>query len=54
MASPFTADGSRHMEYVRERGTCADLPLDEIVTALRAVYPPELEHVGSGGDTAFR
>lgn len=34
------ADGSTHMEYVRERGVYDDLPLDEILAALRQVYGP--------------
>lgn len=36
---PFTGDGSRHMEYVLDRGTYADLPLKEILDALDAAYP---------------
>jgi len=37
---PFTADGTRHMEYVRERGIFDDLPLDAILTELRDTYGP--------------
>jgi transglutaminase-like putative cysteine protease len=36
---PFTGDGSRHMEYVRDHGCFDDLPLDDIASALRAAYP---------------
>jgi transglutaminase-like putative cysteine protease len=36
---PFDADGRRHMEYVEDRGTRADVPFDEIAANFRAVYP---------------
>ena len=36
---PFDADGRRHMEYVLDRGTRADVPFDEIAESFRAVYP---------------
>jgi len=36
---PFTADGSRHMEYVMERGHRDDLPFDEIRDCFREKYP---------------
>ena len=39
MLHPFTGDGDRYMEYVRERGSFADLPLDEIVEEFSRVYP---------------
>lgn len=35
-----SADGSTHMEYVRERGVFNDLPLDDILAALREAYGP--------------
>ncbi len=35
---PFDAEGNRHMEYVRDRGTYLDLPLDEIVRTFRNEY----------------
>jgi hypothetical protein len=35
----FDADGRRHMEYVEDRGTRADVPFDEIAANFRAVYP---------------
>jgi transglutaminase-like putative cysteine protease len=37
---PFDASGRRHMEYIRDRGTYADLPYDEIFTAWAEVYGP--------------
>jgi hypothetical protein len=43
---PFSADGSRYMEYGRDRGVFADLPLDEILAALRAEYGPQM--IGGG------
>ena len=36
---PYDADGRRHMEYVRDRGTRGDLPFDEIAENFRVVYP---------------
>lgn len=34
----FTGDGAQHMEYLDDRGAFDDLPLEEIVAALRAHY----------------
>ena len=36
---PFDAAGRRHMEYVRQRGAYADVPLDEISAAFHEHYP---------------
>ncbi|HXJ08325.1 MAG TPA: transglutaminase-like domain-containing protein [Burkholderiales bacterium] len=36
---PFDQDNRRHMEYLRERGTYADVPVDEIQRAFREAYP---------------
>ncbi|HEX9396174.1 MAG TPA: transglutaminase domain-containing protein [Burkholderiales bacterium] len=36
---PFDADNRRHMEYLRERGSYADVPVDEIQRAFREAYP---------------
>ena len=36
---PFDADQRRHMEYLRERGSFADVPVDEIQRAFREAYP---------------
>lgn len=36
---PFDRAGRRHMEYVRDRGAFADLPLDELNAACRVAYP---------------
>jgi transglutaminase-like putative cysteine protease len=35
----FTGDGTRHMEYVRERGVFLDLPLERILAGLSEAYP---------------
>lgn len=34
----FTSDGRQHMQYVRDRGTFADFPLDEMTAAIREAY----------------
>jgi transglutaminase-like putative cysteine protease len=36
---PFDEDDRRHMEYVRDRGSFADVPVDEIQAAFRETYP---------------
>ena len=36
---PFDADDRRHMEYLRERGSFADVPVAEIQRAFREAYP---------------
>ncbi len=36
---PFDAENRRHMEYVRERGSFAELPFDEIMGAFGEQYP---------------
>ena len=37
---PFDEEDRRHMEYVRERGSFADVPAAEIQRAFRELYPP--------------
>lgn len=34
----FSVDGQRHMEYIAQRGSYADLPLDEIISSFDAMY----------------
>ena len=34
----FSADGQRHMEYIRDRGRFADLPYDSLIRAFEEVY----------------
>jgi len=36
---PFDEDDRRHMEYLRERGSFADVPVAEIQRAFREAYP---------------
>jgi transglutaminase-like putative cysteine protease len=36
---PFDEDNRRHMEYVRDRGSYADVPADEIRRVFEATYP---------------
>lgn len=36
---PFDADERKHMEYLRDRGTYADVPAEEIREAFRVYYP---------------
>jgi transglutaminase-like putative cysteine protease len=36
---PFDQDERRHMEYLRDRGVYADVPVDDIQREFRAAYP---------------
>ena len=36
---PFDQDDRRHMEYLRDRGVYADVPVDEIQREFRDAYP---------------
>lgn len=45
----FAGDGSQYMEYVREHGVYADLPLDRILTAYRETYPAMVPRGRTGG-----
>jgi transglutaminase-like putative cysteine protease len=38
---PFDSAGNRHMEYVHQRGTYTDLPLEEIMQTFRQEYSVE-------------
>jgi transglutaminase-like putative cysteine protease len=46
---PFDADNRRHMEYLRDRGVFADVPVDEIQRVFRETYP---RFYGLGKDAA--
>jgi transglutaminase-like putative cysteine protease len=48
----FDALGRRHMEYVNDRGSYADVPRDEILAVFQAVYPNYRDWVreGAAGD----
>jgi transglutaminase-like putative cysteine protease len=45
---PFDESGNRHMEYVRQRGSYADLPLDEIFSTFDEFYGTSM--LGDGSD----
>lgn len=47
---PFDLAGNKHMEYLRERGSFADIPLAQLLADFRAVYPRWLH----GEDTGSR
>lgn len=39
---PYTTDGRRHMEYIRDRGTFHDLPLEQVLGGLLEAYGPAI------------
>ena len=43
----FDVEGRRHMEYIRQRGTFADLPFDTINATFAEIYGPEVTLVGA-------
>lgn len=48
---PFDKSGRQHMEYLRYRGTFADVPFDTIVAEFRQLYPKAMAtDQGAGGD----
>lgn len=47
---PFDRQGRRHMEYLHDRGTFADVPFEAIQTAFRAAYPGLMAGTGMSGD----
>ena len=49
---PYDEAGNRHMEYVRQRGTFEDLPLDEIFATFAEVYPSSMTGGGAAGSGA--
>jgi transglutaminase-like putative cysteine protease len=50
---PFDTSGNRHMEYVNQRGSFADLPFDEIMQAFDEVYGRGITDPDPTPDTAF-
>ena len=50
---PFSGDGRRHMEYIRDRGVYADLPLDLILSTFATAYPGMLDQRRAIDDAAF-
>ena len=47
---PYDRAGRRHMEYVRDRGTFADVPCATIIADFAVYYPSLRERGGSDGD----
>jgi transglutaminase-like putative cysteine protease len=56
---PFDTSGRQHMEYIRQRGSYDDLPLDEIMETFAEVYGegmiggPRPDSAEAAGDDAF-
>jgi len=57
---PFDEQGRRHMEYVNQRGSFDDLPIDDIMATFRAEYPSwfgntdgQPSNASDAGDEAF-
>lgn len=48
---PYDKAGHRHMEYVRQRGSFCEVPLDEMLADFKAYYPFWVDH-SSGIHTA--
>jgi len=51
---PYDRAGRRHMEYVRDRGAHADVPMDDIVTIFEREYPRLVEAGEAAATTRFR
>lgn len=49
---PFDTSGQRHMEYVNQRGSFADLPFEEIMATFDEVYGPSVTD-SAPADEAF-
>ena len=49
----YSVDGRRHMDYVAERGSFADLPLEEIMRTFASHYGDIPVSVGRGRDELF-
>lgn len=47
---PFDRAGRRHMEYLTDRGTFADVPVEVIQADFRDAYPMLMEQRGLAGD----
>jgi transglutaminase-like putative cysteine protease len=45
---PFDRAGNRHMEYLRERGSFVDIPLDRVLEDFRQTYPHWLQGAATG------
>lgn len=51
---PHDVAGRRHMEYVRDRGPSADVPVAEILEAFRRCYPQLAKEAPAASATQFR
>ncbi len=51
--SPFDALGRRHMEYVNDRGTYADVPREEMLAVFHEVYPNYHDWIREGAACDF-
>ena len=51
---PYDRAGRRHMEYVRERGVHADVPMADIVAIFEREYPRLVEAGAAAATTRFR
>ena len=55
---PYDRAGNRHMEYVADRGSFDDLPLDDMLADFRRIYgdafdPVDTSSAEDAGDEAF-
>jgi transglutaminase-like putative cysteine protease len=48
----FDSEGKRHMEYLKDRGEFADVPLDEMAVTLRKEYPGFFDAADAGAEWA--
>lgn len=50
---PYDESGRRHMEYVGQRGSYDDLPLDEMLGDFDQLYPDLIDETGGHDDAVF-
>jgi transglutaminase-like putative cysteine protease len=50
---PYDEDNRRHMEYLRDRGSYADVPVAEIMQAFREAYPVLYRMAGAAAREQF-
>ncbi len=50
---PFDADGRRHMEYVRDRGSYVEFPFADMLATFAATYGGRAEPLAAEHDPAF-
>jgi transglutaminase-like putative cysteine protease len=48
----FDVSGRKHMEYLRQRGTFVEIPLQQIITTYTAMYPGAAKHYVTAGATS--